>query len=38
VEGKIVHGFDGLDIGERVHLKLIHVNVDAGFIDFVRTH
>jgi exoribonuclease-2 len=38
VEGKIVHGFDGLDIGERVHLKLIGVNVDAGFIDFVRTH
>jgi VacB/RNase II family 3'-5' exoribonuclease len=38
VEGKIVHGFDGLDIGERVHLKLIDVNVDAGFIDFVRTH
>jgi exoribonuclease-2 len=38
VEGKIVHGFDGLDIGERVHLKLISVDVDAGFIDFVRTH
>jgi exoribonuclease II len=38
VEGKIVHGFDGLDIGERVHVKLIDVNVDAGFIDFVRTH
>jgi len=38
VEGKIVHGFDGLDIGERVRLKLIDVNVDAGFIDFVRTH
>jgi len=38
VEGKIVHGFDGLDIGERVHLKLVDVNVDAGFIDFVRTH
>jgi exoribonuclease II len=38
VEGKIVHGFDGLDIGERVRLKLVDVNVDAGFIDFVRTH
>jgi len=38
VEGKIVHGFDGLDIGERVHVKLISVDVDAGFIDFVRTH
>ena len=38
VEGKVVHGFDGLDIGQRVSLKLIDVNVDAGFIDFVRTH
>ncbi len=38
VEGKIVHGFDGLDIGQRVRVKLIDVNVEAGFIDFVRTH
>ncbi len=38
VEGKVVHGFDGLDIGQRVRLKLIDVNVEAGFIDFVRTH
>jgi len=38
VEGKIVHGFDGLDIGQRVRVKLIDVNVEAGFIDFVRVH
>jgi exoribonuclease-2 len=38
VEGKVVHGGENLDIGQRVHVKLIDVNVDAGFIDFVRTH
>jgi len=38
VEGKLVHGFDGLDIGDRVRVKLVSVDVDRGFIDFVRTH
>jgi exoribonuclease-2 len=38
VEGKLVHGHDNLDIGDRVRVKLISVDVDAGFIDFVRTH
>ena len=38
VEGKLVHGFDGLDIGDRVRVKLIGVDVERGFIDFVRTH
>lgn len=36
VEGKIVHGQNGLDVGDKVRLKLISVNVDRGFIDFVR--
>jgi exoribonuclease-2 len=36
VEGKLVHGFDGLDVGDRVHVKLVETNVDRGFIDFVR--
>ncbi len=38
VEGKLVHGAEGLDIGQRVRVKLIDTNVEAGFIDFVRTH
>jgi exoribonuclease-2 len=38
VEGKVVHGFDGLEIGHRVRVKLIDVDVERGFIDFVRTH
>jgi exoribonuclease-2 len=35
VEGKIVQGFAGLDVGDRVRVKLIDVNVERGFIDFV---
>jgi len=36
VEGKVVHGWEGLDVGERVRLKLIGVDIPRGFIDFVR--
>lgn len=38
VEGKLVHGAEGLDIGHRLRVKLVSVDVDRGFIDFVRTH
>jgi exoribonuclease-2 len=38
VEGKVVHGADGADIGQKLHVKLISVDIDAGYIDFVRTH
>ena len=36
VEGKLVHGVDGLDVGDRVHVKLIDTNVERGYIDFTR--
>ena len=35
VEGKVVQGFEGFDVGDRVRVKLIDVNVERGFIDFV---
>ncbi|HYX22404.1 MAG TPA: RNB domain-containing ribonuclease [Thermoanaerobaculia bacterium] len=35
-EGKLVHGFDGLEVGDRVRVKLIGTDVERGFIDFVR--
>ncbi|MEA2568069.1 MAG: exoribonuclease [Acidobacteriota bacterium] len=38
VEGKLVHGHENLDIGDRVRVKLVSVDIEAGFIDFVRTH
>jgi VacB/RNase II family 3'-5' exoribonuclease len=35
VEGKVVQGFAGFDVGDRVRVKLTNVNVERGFIDFV---
>ncbi len=34
VEGKVVQGFKGLDVGHRVHVQLVSVDVERGFIDF----
>jgi exoribonuclease-2 len=36
VEGKLVEGAHGLDIGDRLRVKLVSVNVEQGFIDFAR--
>ncbi len=36
VEGKIVQGAHGLDVGDRVRVKLIEVNVEQGWIDFAN--
>jgi VacB/RNase II family 3'-5' exoribonuclease len=37
VEGKLVQGAQGADIGDRLNVKLISVDIPAGYIDFVRT-
>ena len=34
VEGKVVSGFQGLDVGDRTRVQLISVDVQRGFIDF----
>ncbi|HEX4407056.1 MAG TPA: RNB domain-containing ribonuclease [Polyangia bacterium] len=36
VEGRVVSGFEGLDTGDRVTVKLEHTDVERGFIDFSR--
>ena len=36
VEGKVVRGFESLDVGDRVRVQLAGTNVERGFIDFVR--
>jgi ribonuclease R len=36
VEGKLVDGFEGLDVGERVRVQLIDTNVELGYIDFKK--
>jgi exoribonuclease-2 len=34
VEGKLVGGFEGVDVGDRIRVQLTSVNVQRGFIDF----
>jgi len=36
VEGKLERGFAGLDVGDRVRVRLIQTDVERGFIDFAR--
>ena len=36
VEGKLVRGFEGADVGDRLRVQLIETNVDKGFIDFAK--
>ncbi len=33
-EGRVVRGFDGLDVGDHVRVELVHTDVERGFIDF----
>jgi exoribonuclease-2 len=35
-EGKLIKGFEGLDVGDRVRVDLIRTDVEQGFIDFAR--
>jgi exoribonuclease-2 len=35
-EGRLVSGYAGLKVGDRVRVKLVHTDVDRGFIDFDR--
>ncbi len=35
-EGRVTQGSAGLDVGNRVRLKLIHTDPERGFIDFER--
>ena len=34
VEGRVVRGFDGMDVGDGVRVQLVAVDVERGFIDF----
>jgi VacB/RNase II family 3'-5' exoribonuclease len=36
VEGRLVRGFEGLDVGDRVTVVLEHTDAERGFIDFSR--
>ena len=34
VEGRVVRGFGGVDVGDRIRVQLIAVDVERGYIDF----
>lgn len=36
VEGMVVQGKEGLDVGDRVRVKLVRTDANVGFIDFAR--
>ena len=36
IEGRVVRGERGLDVGDRVRVELAGVDVERGFIDFIR--
>lgn len=36
IEGKLVKGYEGVDVGDHLTVKLIYVNIPLGFIDFAR--
>ena len=36
IEGKVIRGEIGMDVGDRVRVRLLSVDPDRGFIDFAR--
>ena len=36
IEGKLVQGFRGMDVGHRIRVQLLHTDVERGFIDFKK--
>jgi len=38
VEGKVIRGFQGLRVGDKVKVELVGTNVERGFIDFAAVN
>jgi VacB/RNase II family 3'-5' exoribonuclease len=36
VEGKLERGVEGLDVGDRLRVRLVRTDAERGFVDFVR--
>jgi exoribonuclease-2 len=36
IEGRLARGYRGVDVGNRLRVQLIHVDIDKGFIDFEK--
>ena len=37
VEGRLAFGYDGVDVGDKMRVRLVHTNAALGHIDFKRT-
>jgi VacB/RNase II family 3'-5' exoribonuclease len=38
VEGRLIHGYEGVDVGNHLKVRLIHTDVEKGYIDFEKVH
>ncbi len=36
IEGRLLHGREGVDVGNRLRVQLIHTDVEKGYIDFKK--
>ena len=36
VEGRMIHGFEGADVGDRLRVQLVHTDIERGYIDFKK--
>jgi VacB/RNase II family 3'-5' exoribonuclease len=34
IEGRLLYGYEGVDVGDRLRVQLVHTDVDRGYIDF----
>ncbi len=35
-DGKLIQGYEHIDIGDKIRVKLVHVSIEKGFIDFIK--
>jgi exoribonuclease-2 len=35
-EGILIHGEQGVDVGDRFNVKLVHTDPERGYLDFAR--
>jgi VacB/RNase II family 3'-5' exoribonuclease len=38
IEGRLLYGYEGVDVGNRLKVRLIHTDVERGYIDFKKVH
>jgi len=38
IEGRLLRGYEGVDVGSRLKVQLIHTDIEKGFIDFKKVH